>query len=42
MTVPGLACCTAFSLVAASVGYSLVAVPGLLLLVASLVMEDQL
>ena len=37
MAVLGLCCCLGFSLVAANGGYSLVAVPGLLIAVASLV-----
>ena len=38
----GLHCCSGFSLVAASGGYSLVAVCGLLIAVASLVVEHRL
>ena len=38
----GLRCCTGFSLIAASGGYSLVAVCGLLVVVASLVAEHRL
>ena len=38
----GLPCCTNFSLVAVSRGYSLVAVHGLLIVVASLVAEHGL
>ena len=38
----GLCCCTGFSPVAASRGYSLVAVPGLLSALASLVAEHRL
>ena len=38
----GLCCCTGFSPVAASRGYSLVAVPGLLIALASLVAEHRL
>ena len=38
----GLPCCTGFSLVAVSGGYSLVAVRGLLIVVASLVVEQGL
>ena len=39
LTVLGLRCCSGFSLVAVSRGYSLVAVHGLLIEVASLVVE---
>ena len=39
MAALGLHCCSGFSLVAASRGYSLVGVPGLLIVVASLVAE---
>ena len=35
----GLCCCTGFSLVAASGGYSVIAVGGLLIVVASVVAE---
>ena len=42
LAVLGLCCCTGFSLVAASGGYSPVAVPGLLIVVASLVAEPGL
>ena len=38
----GLCCCAGFSLAAASGGYSLVAVHGLLIAVASLVVEHRL
>ena len=38
----GLCCCTGFSLVAVNGGYSLVAVPGLLITLASLVKEHGL
>ena len=40
--VLGLCCCTGFSLVAVNGGYSLVAVPGLLITLASLVEEHGL
>ena len=39
--VPGLCCCTGFSLVAVSRGYSLVAMHRLLIVVASLVVEHK-
>ena len=42
MAVLGLYCCTGFSLVSQSWGYSLVAVRGLLTAVASLVAEYRL
>ena len=42
LAVLGLCCCTGFSLVVASGGYSPVAVPGLLIVVASLVAEPGL
>ena len=42
LAVLGLHCCTGFSLVAASRGYSLVAVRGLLIAAASLVVEHGL
>ena len=42
MTVLGLHCCAGFSLVVAKGSYSLVAVHGLLIAVASLVAEDRL
>ena len=42
LTVLGLCCCTDFPLVVASRGYSLVAVHGLLIVVASLVAEHRL
>ena len=42
LTVLGLCCCTDFALVVASRGYSLVAVHGLLIVVASLVAEHRL
>jgi len=42
LAVLGLHCCTNFSLVAVSRGYSLVAVHGLLIVVASLVAEHGL
>ena len=41
LTVLGLCCCTDFALVVASRGYSLVAVHGLLIVVASLVAEHR-
>ena len=42
LAVPGLYCCSGFSLVVASRAYSLVAVRGLLTAVASLVAEHGL
>ena len=40
--MPGLHCCSGFPLVAASGGYSLVAVHGLLIVMASLVVQHGL
>ena len=42
LAVLGLSCCVGFSLVVASGGYSLLAVCGLLIAVASLVVEHRL